>query len=218
MNTVELLQDFINDLPGIGIRAVGNAALSIGLRSLTQVLKSPVGTEGEEIASRMARSAADWYTLSSWKLDTLPTREKMYAIPQDMPGMIEFLLKEREIQEPTAELLKAVGVTKEEYEEIASQVLKEQRDWLEENRVEIETRWEDLVNSSNGYEGDLVSAATEIAGRILSRIDRIRVSRLKAFARGYKDALSELALLKAYETRLFEAWKKEGGRDDDLLL
>jgi hypothetical protein len=207
----------LEDIPNIAIRAVGNAALSIGFRALCQALKSPATSEGEEVALRVAESAADWYTVALQRLETLPIKEQMYATPQNVEGLIEFLLKQ-EAQEPTKELLEAVGVTAEQYREVAAQALKEQKNWIEANRADLEVRWEALITNSDGRQSkNLIVAATEVAGRVLSKMDRIRASRLKAFVRGWTDALGELALLKEYEKRLFAAWKNEGGRDDDLI-
>jgi hypothetical protein len=217
MSTVEILVSMIEDLPNIGIRAVGNAALSVGFRALNQALRSPAISEGEEVALQLAQSAAAWYVVAERRLETLSPRERMYAAPQSMSGLIDFLLtQEQEVNTPSPELLKELGVSAEEYKAAAAAVREEQRSWLGEHRDEIESRWEALIASETGDE-NLGTATTEVAGKVLSRMDRIRAGRLRAFMKGWQDALGELALLKEYEKRLFDAWKQEGGRDDDLL-
>jgi hypothetical protein len=218
MNCVNIILNMLEDLTNIMIRAVGNAALSVGFRAISQVLRGVEGSEINDVATKTAASAAAWYATALMKLDRLSPRERMYSTPQTMEGMIDFLLSvEEKTSVPTPELLRELGVSAEEYSAVAAAVREEQRTWLKDHRAEIESRWESLV--ANGISDDdlLGPAAVQVAGKILSRIDRIRQRRLKAFMRGWQDALGELALLKEYESQLFKAWEREGGDDDDLL-
>jgi hypothetical protein len=218
--TTELLLKFMDDLRGVAYRVVGNAALTVGLRYICQALKAPAESEMEQIATQLAESAATWYNVAVHKTDLLPLRERLYAVPQKMSERIDYLLKDEwEVKEPKKEELEAYRISREEYIEIARAENKRKQSWLNEHRAEIETRWEALIVDNDGEEDPkLVPASTDIAGVILKKgIASARRSRVKALVGGWSEARSDLGALATFEDALTIAWKREGGRDDDLI-
>jgi hypothetical protein len=227
--TEAILEDMLERLPTIITRALGNSALTVGFSALCRALKSPEGAESKEEALRIAQSAAAWYKAAWDRHDTLPPRDQLYANPQTLEGFIDYIMQSEPKQEnPSDELLEAIGVTREEYMEVAEEEERERRTWLEEHRAELEEKWNsivaavpytrdiDVTSVQLGTGAQWGVASARIAEVLITKYyERIRKQRIKAFRRGWIDAVGELKLLSEYEKALVAAIKRE--RDDDLL-